>query len=400
MISESEALQRIIALVRPGAVEQLPLAAALNRYSAQDILASVPNPPFDNSAMDGYALRAAESAQSAPLRVTGEQPAGLDRHLHVEPGSAVRIFTGAPIPSGADSVIMQEDVDTQQDGDSVSIRCRDPVTAGENIRRVGTDLCRGQRVIAKGERITAGRVGLLASQGMDTIEAYASPRVAVLTTGDELARPGAALLSGQIYDSNGPMLHALLAAEGVMDVTAAHCSDEYADTEATLSRLIAANDFIIVAGGVSVGERDQVKPALRTLGLDPELWRVCIKPGKPFLFCHRHAPRPVHVFGLPGNPVSAFVTFHVFVRAALLHWLGASDEEITPPASLAGMMSDITNPGDRPHYVRGRVDNGIFSALGIQQSHAIHGLSQANALLRLDAGESVAAGSMRPVIMV
>lgn len=400
MISESEALQRILALVRPGAVEQLPLAAALNRFSAQDILASVPNPPFDNSAMDGYALRAAESAQSAPLRVTGEQPAGLDRHLHVEPGSAVRIFTGAPIPSGAEAVIMQEDVDTQKDGDSISIRCREPVTAGENIRRVGADLCRGQRVIAKGGRITAGRVGLLASQGMDTIEAHASPRVAVLTTGDELARPGAALLSGQIFDSNGPMLHALLAAQGVMDITVAHCSDEYADTEATLSRLIAANDIIIVAGGVSVGERDQVKPALRALGLDPELWRVCIKPGKPFLFSHRHAPRPVHVFGLPGNPVSAFVTFQVFVRAALLRWLGASDEEITPPACLAAMKSDVANPGDRPHYVRGRVDNGIFSAPGIQQSHAIHGLSQANALLRLDAGESVAAGSMRPVIMV
>jgi molybdopterin molybdotransferase len=381
-------------------VEQLPLASALNRFAVEDVLAGVPNPPFHNSSMDGYALRAADSQGTAPLPVTGEQPAGLDRHLVLTPGSAIRIFTGAPLPSGADAVIMQEDVDVLQDGELKSIRCREPVDPGENIRRTGADLCRGQRILSKGDRFTAGRIGLLASQGMDSVEAPEMPRVAVLSTGDELAAPGTALRSGQIYNSNGPMLCALLAGAGVTNVTLAHCGDDYADTEKALARLMESHDFLLIAGGVSVGEHDQIKPALQHLGIDPELWRVKVRPGKPFLFCHRQQPRPLYIFGLPGNPVSSFVTFQVFVRPALMKWLGASVDETGPQTSLAEVTAEISNPGDRPHYIRGRVTGGKFTPLGMQQSHAIFGLSQANALLRLEAEESLSAGTIRQVLVI
>ena len=400
MISEAEALQRILAIVQPGPVEQLPLASALNRFAVEDVLAGVPNPPFDNSSMDGYALHAADTHSATPLLVTGEQPAGLDRHLTLTPGSASRIFTGAPLPSGADAVIMQEDVEILQDGDVKSVRCREPVAPGENIRRTGADLCRGQRILSKGDRFTAGRIGLLASQGMDSVEAPEMPRVAVLSTGDELTAPGTALRSGQLYNSNGPMLCALLAGVGITSITVSHCGDDYAATEQTLARLMESHDFLIIAGGVSVGEHDQIKPALQHLGIDPELWRVKMRPGKPFLFCHREQPRPLYIFGLPGNPVSSFVTFQVFVRPALMKWLGASADETGPQTSLAELIAPISNPGDRPHYIRGRVTGGKFAPLGMQQSHAIFGLSQANALLRLDAGESLIAGAIRQVVVV
>ena len=400
MISETEALQRILAAVQSGPVEQLPLPSALNRFAIEDVLAGVPNPPFDNSAMDGYAIHAADSQGTAPLPVIGEQPAGLDRHLVLTPGAAIRIFTGAPMPEGADAVIMQEDVELLQEGETKRIRFREPVVSGENIRRTGADLCRGQQIVSKGSRFTAGRIGLLASQGLDSVEAPVLPRVAVLSTGDELARPGTGLQSGQIYDSNGPMLHALLLELGITDVTVAHCGDDYAATERMLAGLVASHDFLIIAGGVSVGEHDQIKPALQRLGLDPDLWRVKMKPGKPFLFSHRQQPQPLYIFGLPGNPVSSFVTFHVFVRPALLKWLGALEAETQPQTSLAEVTGSISNSGDRPHYVRGRVTNGKFTALGMQQSHAIFGLSNANALLRLEADESLPANTMRQVIVV
>lgn len=400
MISEADALQRILASVQPGRVEQLPLASALNRFAVEEVLAGVPNPPFDNSGMDGYAIRAEDSKRETPLPVLGEQPAGLDRHLKLEPGSAIRIFTGAPVPQGADAVIMQEDVDSTESGDGEAIRCRETVVPGENIRRAGADLCRGQIILEKGSRLTAGRIGLLASQGLESVEVPVLPRVAVLSTGDELARPGTALHSGQIYDSNGPMLHALLLDLGISSITVAHCTDEYTATGQTLARLTATHDFIIIAGGVSVGEHDQIKPALQQLGLEPDLWRVKLKPGKPFLFSHRLQPAPLYVFGLPGNPVSSFVTFQLFVRPALLRWLGASPDEVRPPVVSAQLAQSIANPGDRPHYVRGRLANGKFSAQGMQQSHAIFGLSQANALLRLDEGEAAEAGSIREMILL
>jgi molybdopterin molybdotransferase len=400
MITEIEALERILSRQVPGQIVKIPVRDALGRFLARDVFASIPNPRFHASSMDGYAVRVDEAGVGSVLKVSGEQPAGLDRALILERGCAIRIFTGAPIPAGADAVIMQEDVSLMNEGGKKQILCNDSVQIGENIRRAGADLCVGQRILNRGQRLTPARLGLLASQGLYEVETYADVAVAVLTTGDELASAGARLEPGQIYDSNGMLLAALLSEMGIQKVSCFHCGDSLTETLSVLTDLAQRFDVILIAGGVSVGDHDQVKPALAAMGLSPDLWRVKVKPGKPFLFAQRDQPAPLRVFGLPGNPVSAFVTFHVFVRPALLKQMGAGDADLAPPESLAVMESDVSNPGDRPHYLRGRIANGKFSPSGLQQSHAILGLSQSNALFRMEPDSECKTGETVQVILV
>ncbi len=392
MISEAEALQRVLAAITPAAAIQQPLLLARGLYVAQEMRATIPLPGFDNSMMDGYAVLAADTTGQTPLQVTGEQPAGVDRHLRLEKGCAIRLFTGAPMPAGADAVIMQEDVEKVG---AQQIRCLEPVVVGENVRRRGADLCVGQSLIKAGERLTAGRLGVLASQGMATVPVHAPPKVAILSTGDEL-RPldSGPLEEGQLYNSNGVMLQSLVAELGIPHCTAHHCPDDLKVTVSTLRELLASHDIVILSGGVSVGDHDHVKPALQRLGMPPELWRVKVKPGKPFLFARRErsdTEAPALVFGLPGNPVSSFVTFHLFVRQALLRWMGAAE---TAPAQVRVQVAQrLVNDGDRPHYLRGKIEDGRFTLQGLQQSHALFALSQANALLRLEAHTTLEAGA-------
>jgi molybdopterin molybdotransferase len=384
MISEEQARGQILETVRPLPARSVLLLEALNCFAAHDYLARLPLPNFDNSAMDGYAVIASDCRPGAKLRITGEQPAGLDRQSRVSSGAAVRIFTGGPIPEGADAVVMQEEV--TRDGDEIVVNAA--VYPRQYIRQCGCDLAPGQKILGAGEQIRATTLALLTSQGFETVAVGAEVRVGIISTGDELAKPGEKLQPGQIYDSNSTLLQSLLRGFAGVSASVQHCAD---DRDALRRAMTAAakNQILIVSGGVSVGEHDLVQTTMRSLGARIDLWRVAIKPGKPFLFGRLG---DCFIFGLPGNPVSAFVTFLQFVRPAILKMSGAANLEL--PRSPAKLIVDLTNDGDRAHYFRGKLGGGSFAPIGRQESHAIFGLSQSDALLRLAAGESLQAGSI------
>ena len=362
----------------------MPLIGAHDRFAASDIFAGVSLPRFDNSAMDGYAVVAATCGEGKSLRVVGEQPAGLDRGLRVEPGQAVRLFTGAPIPAGADAVVMQEDV--RLVGAEIFVNTK--VEPGEFIRRRGCDVSEGQKIVDAGTRLRAQTLALLASQGSSEVEIGGSVRIAIISTGDELVRPGGTLEAGQIFDSNSVLLQGLVEKSRATIANVRHCPDDSASIEEALREAMQF-EVVILLGGVSVGARDLVKPALQTVGAQTDLWRVAVKPGKPFLFGRADQ---CLIFGLPGNPVSAFITYLLFVRPAILRLMGAGGDWLQLPRVPAILASDLKNEGDRPHYFRGQLHDGKFTPIGRQESHALYGLSRANALLRVAPGDDLRSG--------
>jgi molybdopterin molybdotransferase len=381
MISEEEARTRILEAIEPLSPRKAALADGLNCFAAQDYFARTPLPVFDNSAMDGYAVVASSCAPGRRLRVVGEQPAGLDRQLRISAGEAVRIFTGAPISAGADAIVMQEDV--TRDGDEIVINAK--VAENDFIRRRGCDLAEGQKVLTKGARIRPTVLALLASQGLAEAMIGGEVDAAIISTGDELIRAGGQILAGQIYESNSVLLEALLRRMGVLVRSVEHCADETKRLTGVIKRG-AENDVLIISGGVSVGQHDLVKSTLQSLGGQIDLWHVAIKPGKPFLFGRLG---DCAVFGLPGNPVSAFVTFLQFVRPAILKMMGASDDELELPKFAAQLAVDVRNDGDRVHYMRGKLLDGNFTPVGRQESHALFALSQSNALVRVAPGSEL-----------
>jgi molybdopterin molybdotransferase len=384
MISENEAREKILAAVRPLPARRIPILEGLDHFAAEDYFARLPMPVFDNSAMDGYAVIASECKPGKQLRVNGEQPAGVDRKLRVSNGNAVRIFTGAPMPAGADAVVMQEDV--TRDGDEIIVNV--DVDSGEFVREKGCDLSEGQKIAAKGNQLRTTTIALLASQGFSEISVGGKVRAGIISTGDELVEPSEELQPGQIYDSNSVLLQSLVERSGAIVAFAQHCRDD-ADSLSKALQLAQNSEILIVTGGVSVGEHDLVQATLRLLGAKIDIWRVAIKPGKPFLFGQL---ADCFVFGLPGNPVSAFVTFLQFVRPAILKMIGATNIDL--PKRTAKLAIDLTNEGDRVHYFRGKLEDGVFTPVGRQESHALFGLSQSNALLRVETGAALKAGQI------
>ena len=390
LLNERETLDRVLLSVGAPHVESIPIWQAGNRVLSRDIVATVALPRFDNSTMDGYAVRAGDAVSGARLLVCGEQAAGPDLALSVGRGEAIRIYTGAPIPRLADAVIMQEDVDA----DEKTILVREGVTMGENIRRRGGDLCEGQKIASKGSLLTAPKLAAIASQGTSALPVFKRPRVAIFATGSELRSQGEPINSGEIYETNRILLAQLVAGSGsegevfdiVPDLEEAHLQS---------FQRARSYDAIIVAGGVSVGTKDLVKPTLQKLGAKLELWRVAVKPGKPFMFGRLGN---ILIFGLPGNPVSAFVTFLLFARPALWKLGGRSSLEL--PCARARLEEELVNRGDRPHYLRGVYHQGTFKPVGKQESHALFALSQANALCRLEPDQTLDAGSLVNVIPI
>jgi molybdopterin molybdotransferase len=393
VISEEEARSKILSAVAPLPATEVLLGNGLDRFAATDLFATVPLPPFDNSAMDGYALMAGSAEKNARLKIVGEQPAGPSKNLSLSAGEAVRIFTGAPIPTGADAVVMQEE--TEREGDFVLIRA-EQVRAGDFVRKAGADLAIGQQILRRGDRLLPARLGLLASQGIELVRVGTRARVAIVTTGDELAGPRKQPRVGEIFDSNGVMLDALAARTGAQVTMQRHCPDNFDTLSATL-RDAVQHDALIISGGVSVGEHDLVREALREIGAEIDLWRVALKPGKPFLF--GKGDRCL-IFGLPGNPVSAFVTFLTFVRPALLRMMGATNDALSLPRTSACLTHEVTGDETRPHYFRGELTGRHFTVIGRQESHALFGLARANALLRVPPGKKLSADSPVEVLLI
>ncbi|WP_395055402.1 gephyrin-like molybdotransferase Glp [Polaromonas sp.] len=317
----AELLAHAVALT---GIDSVSTFDADGRVLAVDVVSALQVPPEDNSSMDGYAVRSAELPEAGVVLRVSQRIAAGSSGSALEPGTVARIFTGAPIPAGADAVVMQEDCETVA-GREGFVSVRQLPKAGQWIRRAGEDVRRGATVLSKGARLTPAALGLAASIGMDRLEVAPKPRVALFSTGDELVMPGevapAQMRPGAIYNSNRFFLRALLTRLGCEVTDMGIVPDRRDATLDALRSAATAHDLILTSGGVSVGEEDHIKPAVQQLG-SLDLWQIAIKPGKPFAYGKVGA---AHFIGLPGNPVSSFLTFLVLVRPFLLKLQGASD---------------------------------------------------------------------------
>jgi molybdopterin molybdotransferase len=395
MLSLEEARQRILARLPSPVAETVGVQEAAGRVPLTEATARVALPPFDNSAMDGYALRAEDAAnvtadQPVALRVIGTVAAGGWFDGEVTSGTCVRLFTGSPLPRGADAVIMQED--TRPDpGNSQGVLILDRVRPWENVRFLGEDVKAGAQLFAPGTRLNAAQAGLLAATGTERVLVARRPVVGLLATGDELREPGQPLSPGQIYESNRATLAALVSQAGALPKTYPLVPDNLVATTSALETALSECDAVVTSGGASVGEHDFVKSAL---GGALEFWRVAVKPGKPFIFGVTGG-KPV--FGLPGNPVSAIVTFLLLVRPALLAMQG--DAAPALPALPGELVEPLVNKGDRRHFMRMRLDaEGRVWPAGLQASHALGSLAAANGLVDVPPETTLPAGARVKVL--
>ena len=327
MLTLDDALSRLLGAVAPLAdIETLSTFDALGRVLRQDVRSALDVPPQDNTSMDGYALRCADvPAAGVVLPVTQRIPAGVVGQP-LQPGTAARIFTGAQVPAGADAVVMQELCEPVGDG----VRINAVPSVGQWIRRRGEDVRSDSVVLAAGTRLTPQALGLAATVGAATLQVTRRPRVALFSTGDELVMPGEPLKPGAIYNSNRFTLRAAIQAMGCDCTDLGIVPDQLDATRAALRQAAQGNDLIVTSGGVSVGEEDHLRPAVQAEGRI-ELWQIAIKPGKPLAFgeVHRADGSAAHIVGLPGNPVSSFITFLLMVRPLLLRLQGATVLEPT-----------------------------------------------------------------------
>jgi molybdopterin molybdotransferase len=373
---EIEDARRLVAeRVTRTAAEQVPLTEALGRVLARDVSAGDDVPGFDNSAMDGYAVRAADTA-GAPvqLRLVGESRAGHPSERELGAGEAIAISTGAMMPAGADAIVRVED--TAAAGEGVEIRAA--AQPGLNLRRAGEDIRAGEVVLHAGCSLGPAELGVLASVGLGDAPCAVRPRVRVLTTGDELQPPGEPLRPGAIRNSNTHSLGALAERAGAVLTGAELVADDHETTRAAISEALTG-ELAVISGGVSVGEHDHVRPALAELGVEQVFWGVALRPGKPTLF--GVAPSGCLVFGLPGNPVSAMVTFILFARPAIRAMMGAAAERRTATAILD---ADYPKQPGRAHLVRCRLelrdDGWHATTTGAQGSHVLTSMLGADAL--------------------
>ena len=386
-LSIDDALARVLARARPLDAEPVPVAAAAGRVLAEDVAARVDLPPFASSAMDGFAVRAADVPGRLPIvfRIA----AGLPAARPLAPGEAMEISTGGTVPAGADAVVPIENVVATDNAIDVA----DPVSSGAHVRPTGGDVRAGDVLLEAGTVLGAAQVGALAAAGVAEVLCARRPNVVVLSTGTELRAPGDELGPGQIYESNGPMLAAAFEASGALVERIGPIPDDEESHRDALERGLAA-DVLVSSGGVSVGPHDLVRRILAELGVKEDFWGVAVRPGKPLAFGSRGATL---VFGLPGNPVSALVAVELFVRPALLALQGAAQPG--PRYESARLASALRRNAARDELVRARTrdDAGeaVLEPLTGQESHMIARAAAADALVLVPAGEGELAAGER-----
>ncbi len=391
-LSVEEAWRRLEAAVPPNVleIEKIPVEESVSRILVTAPEARVDLPPADNSAMDGFAICHAEIDEDGTVPISQRIPAGSE-NVPLKKGTAARIFTGGEVPSGADTVVMQE----MCDYDEERVRIRTLPARGANIRHAAGDIAQGELLLGPGRRIRPQDVGLLAAAGIDTVEVFRRIRVALIATGDELVKPGQPLTRGTIYESSLPMVTSLLQGYGCQ-VEALHCSDDQSATRAVLESSARHADLVATIGGVSVGEEDHVKAALASLG-ETKFWKIGMKPGKPFL-CGSILGTPL--LGMPGNPVSAWVTCGLFCKPFISLMQGSN---FAPPR-IWNLKADFSfdRTSDRQEYLRGtRIGSGETVRLATSQSSAsLRALCEADVLIVVRPGQTLRPGDRVDVISI
>jgi molybdenum cofactor synthesis domain-containing protein len=415
VVTVDEALRHVLSGCAPLPPRRVPVAASLGLVLADDVVAGEAIPPFANTAMDGYAVRAVDVAGAAPgspvtLPVVAEVAAGHPADRPLEPGEAMRIFTGAPMPDGADAVVMVERTE-RLDGDAgrQSVRIDLAVDPGTHVREPGEDLVPGERVFGTGDEVTPARLGVMTSLGVAEVSAHPRPRVGVLSTGDELVTGPGPLRPGQIRDSNRPTLLALVTEAGCEPVDLGRAPDDEAAITSAIEAGAASCDAVLTSGGVSMGDIDLVKVVLDRIG-DMRWMQVASRPAKPLAFGRVPGPggTQVPVFGLPGNPVSSMVSFALYGRPGLRRLAGHPDDRLQLPRLAAVAAEPLgRRPDGKTHFVRVivEVDGAAGGVLrvrssGGQGSHQLGAMARAGGLAVLPDGDGVAEGAPVTVILL
>ena len=386
MLPVAEAQSRLLALAEPLPIETVPLLAAAGRWAAEPIEALRSQPAANLSAMDGYAIRFADLP--GPWTVTGESAAGSGLDVPIGAGEAARIFTGAPLPPGADTILVQEEA--ARECDRLSLTGDGPDGRGRSVRPRGSDFAAGAPLIAAGALLTPARIALAAIAGHGVLPVRRRPRIALLSTGNELVPPGSPAEGVMLPASNGPMLAALLAGTAEAEDRGI-VRDDLDALAAAFTEAAGAADILVTTGGASVGDHDLVRPALAQAGASLDFWRVAMRPGKPLM---AGMLGKTLVLGLPGNPVSAFVTAILFLRPLVARLAGAADP--LPQTRRLPLARPLGGNGERTAYLRATIEGGAIGALQDQDSAGLAALAAADALIiraphapSLEAGESV-----------
>lgn len=365
-----------------------PLTKSLGHVIAESMKVPFDLPLFDNSSVDGYGIKLADVSEAnkdkpATLSLQAIVRAGDNNNVYVNSGCTAKILTGAPVPKSVDAVVMREYCEEKQGAVSIAYSPK----YGENIRRQGEEFKKDEDILQAGTLITPPVIGLLATLGIDKISVYQKPKVAIMTTGDELVKPGRSLLPGKIYDSNSFALKAALQSLGIDQCLLYHAKENKKHTHKTISNALKHTDVIISAGGVSVGDYDYVKEVCEELGFETLIWKIAIKPGKPVYFgIKKSGNRHKVIFGLPGNPVSSLVTFHQLVKPALQKIMGMNSECFNRAKTIpAQLTASISKKPERMEFVRGKIiiENNLLKVCPTkgQESHMLSGLSNADCLI-------------------